>query len=67
MNPNQSDHPGELTDNELNQLLAAANEELLAHINACTAPRQVGVVHGTPLCPVHRTCTGRVPCRGGDK
>jgi RNA polymerase sigma factor (sigma-70 family) len=38
MNPDQSGHPGELTDNDLDQLLAAANEELLAHIKAVADP-----------------------------
>jgi RNA polymerase sigma factor (sigma-70 family) len=38
MNPDQSGHPGELTDNDLDQLLAAANEELLAHIKAAADP-----------------------------
>jgi RNA polymerase sigma factor (sigma-70 family) len=38
MNPDQSSNPGELTDSDLNQLLGAANEELLAHIKAAADP-----------------------------
>ena len=38
MKPDQSGHPGKLTDNDLDQLLAAANEELLAHVKAVADP-----------------------------
>jgi polyhydroxyalkanoate synthesis regulator phasin len=38
MTPDQGGHPGELTDNDLDQLLASANEELLAHIKTAADP-----------------------------
>lgn len=38
MNPDEISHPGGLTDSDLDRILAAANKDLLAHIEAAAYP-----------------------------
>jgi RNA polymerase sigma factor (sigma-70 family) len=69
MNADQGSNPGELTDSDLDQLLAVANEELLAHIKAVADPTSALaaiMARIAPAAPVSSTTNTTSTAGGSD-
>src|SRR5689334_8822710 len=66
MNADQGSNPDELTDSDLDQLLAVANEELLAHIKAVADPTSTLSAIMARIAPAASAGSSTSTASGGD-